>query len=63
MVERSTHNGLISVQFRVVQHIRLLQHEYDVGSDLTLYRGITHANIYIILILLFLLLILYYVYR
>lgn len=43
MVERSTHNGLVSVQFWVVQHI-VIRHEHDVDSDKMLYRSVTHAN-------------------
>lgn len=53
MVEQSTHNGCISVQFWVIQTYLLSirrninkykKWEHDVGSDLMLCRGITHAS-------------------
>lgn len=46
MVEQSTHNGCISVQFWVIQCRKLNKiREHDVGSDLMLCRDITHASL------------------
>lgn len=46
MVEQSTHNGCISVQFWVIQFKLNNIREHDVGSDLMLCRSITHASIF-----------------